>query len=260
MTVRDTLGVIDFASTPRPTMTRLVKVETRKMVDTRAGIWLLGITLAAAVVAASIALFAVKPQDATFDDFFANISGLQSILLPVIGVLLVTSEWGQRTALTTFTLEPNRLRIIAAKFVAAIIVTVGVLAFAFVVSVIGAALASAIRGTKHPWNFTATNLAEVALNQLLGTIQGVAFGALILITAAAIVAIYALPTVMNILTALIPSIKGALDWINPGVSSTNLSDHTMGGNAWAQLVTSSLLFIVLPMAVGVWRVNRAEVK
>ncbi len=260
MTVRDTLGVIDFTSTPRPTMTRLVKVETRKMVDTRAGIWLLGITLAAAVLAASIALFAVQPQDATFDDFFANISGLQSILLPVIGVLLVTSEWGQRTALTTFTLEPNRLRIIAAKFVAAIIVTVGVLAFAFVVSVIGAALASAIRGTKHPWNFTATNLAEVALNQLLGTIQGVAFGALILITAAAIVAIYALPTVMNILTALIPSTKGALDWINPGVSSTNLSDHTMGGNAWAQLVTSSLLFIVLPMAVGVWRVNRAEVK
>jgi ABC-2 type transport system permease protein len=108
MTPRDTLGAIDFTSTPRPTMTRLVKVETRKMIDTRAGIWLLGITLAAALLAAGIALFAVKPADATFDDFFANISGLQSILLPVIGVLLVTSEWGQRTALTTFTLEPNQ--------------------------------------------------------------------------------------------------------------------------------------------------------
>jgi ABC-type transport system involved in multi-copper enzyme maturation permease subunit len=260
MTPRDTLGTIDFASTPRPTMTRLVKVETRKMIDTRAGIWLLGITLAAALLAAAIALFAVKPPDATFDDFFANISGLQSILLPVIGVLLVTSEWGQRTALTTFTLEPNRLRIIAAKFIAAVIVTVGVLAFAFVVSLIAAGLASTIRGTAHPWNITATNLAEVFLNQLLGTIQGVAFGALILITAAAIVAIFALPTVLNILTALLPSTKAALDWINPGQTSTNLSNHTMGGNAWAQLVTSSMIFIVVPMGVGIWRVTRAEVK
>jgi ABC-type transport system involved in multi-copper enzyme maturation permease subunit len=256
----DKSGPIDFGLTPRPPMSRLVKVETRKMVDTRAGMWLLGITLATAVLAAAIALFAVKPRDATFDDFFSNISGLQSILLPVIGVLLVTSEWGQRTALTTFTLEPNRFRIITAKFIAAVLVTVGVLAFALVVSLLGAGLAGAIRGTKHPWNMSATSIGEVTLNQLLSTIQGVAFGALILITAAAIVAIFALPTILSILTNLIPSSRGALDWINPGQASTNLSAHTMGGNAWGQLVTSSLLFIVLPMAVGAWRVVHAEVK
>ena len=41
------------------------------------------------------------------------------ILLPVLGILLVTSEWSQRTAMVTFTLEPSRSRVIAAKFVVA---------------------------------------------------------------------------------------------------------------------------------------------
>jgi ABC-2 type transport system permease protein len=241
-------------------MLRLVKVETRKMVDTRAGMWLLGVTLAGAIVAAAIAMFAVNAQQATFDDFFANISALQSILLPVIGVLLVTSEWGQRTALTTFTLEPKRMRIVVAKFIAAIVVTVGVLMFALVVSLIAAAFAGPVRGTDNRWNLDAGDIAEVALNQLLSTIQGVAFGALILITAAAIVAIYALPTVMSIVAGLAPSTQDALNWIDPGRSSSRLTDHTMTGNAWAQLVTSSSLFIILPMIVGIWRLNRSEVK
>jgi ACR3 family arsenite efflux pump ArsB len=34
----------------------------------------------------------------------------------------------------------------------------------------------------------------------------------------------------------------------------------MTSNAWAQLVTSSFLFIILPMIVGIWRLNRSEVK
>jgi hypothetical protein len=32
------------------------------------------------------------------------------------------------------------------------------------------------------------------------------------------------------------------------------------GQVWAQFLTSSLLFIVLPMILGGWRVLRAEVK
>jgi hypothetical protein len=94
MTTEVFSDAVDLSHTTRPSMGRLVKVETRKMVDTRAGKWLLGVTLAGAIVAAAIAMFAVKAQQATFDDFFANISALQSILLPVIGVLLVSSEWG----------------------------------------------------------------------------------------------------------------------------------------------------------------------
>lgn len=40
------------------------------------------------------------------------------IFLPVIGIIAVTGEWSQRTALTTFTLVPRRWRIVVAKIVA----------------------------------------------------------------------------------------------------------------------------------------------
>ena len=40
------------------------------------------------------------------------------ILLPIIGILLVSSEWSQRTALITFTLVPKRMRVMSAKIAA----------------------------------------------------------------------------------------------------------------------------------------------
>ena len=49
------------------------------------------------------------------------------LLLPVIGVMAMTSEWTQRTALTTFTLSPRRVRVQLAKFVSAIVLSVVVL-------------------------------------------------------------------------------------------------------------------------------------
>ena len=39
----------------------------------------------------------------------------------MLGILAVTSEWGQRTALVTFTLEPHRGRIVIAKLVATVV-------------------------------------------------------------------------------------------------------------------------------------------
>ena len=38
-----------------------------------------------------------------------------NILLPVLGIMLVTSEWSQRTAMVTFTLEPSRDRLIGGE-------------------------------------------------------------------------------------------------------------------------------------------------
>ena len=43
------------------------------------------------------------------------------IILPVLAILLVTGEWSQRTALTTFTMEPRRERVVLAKLAAALI-------------------------------------------------------------------------------------------------------------------------------------------
>ena len=53
----------------------------------------------------------------TYDNFGAAIGVPMTLLLPVMAILSVTSEWSQRSGLTTFTLVPHRGRVIWAKMV-----------------------------------------------------------------------------------------------------------------------------------------------
>ena len=39
----------------------------------------------------------------------------------MLGILLITQEWSQRTGMVTFTLEPHRGKVIAAKVIAALV-------------------------------------------------------------------------------------------------------------------------------------------
>jgi len=53
--------------------------------------------------------------DQTYTSYLAFAAVGLTILLPVVSILTLTSEWSQRTALTTFTQEPRRTRVINAK-------------------------------------------------------------------------------------------------------------------------------------------------
>src|SRR6476646_4963523 len=98
---------LDIAGTPGIPFSRLYKVELRKSIDTRAGRWLVGITIGAALIAEGIFLAVAATHNdvtAAYGDFVAAAAFVSSILLPVLGIMLVTSEWSQRTAMTTFSL------------------------------------------------------------------------------------------------------------------------------------------------------------
>ena len=41
--------------------------------------------------------------------------------LPVVAILMLTSEWSQRSAFTTFTQEPRRIRVVNAKLAASMV-------------------------------------------------------------------------------------------------------------------------------------------
>ena len=120
---------------------RLVKVELRKTYDTRAGIWLLGITafLAAAVMVVALIVVLVQDEPIKLDDFVGIANFISGFLLPVLGIMLVTSEWSQRTAMVTFTLEAHRGRIVAAKLVAGLLL-------ALIVSLIATVSAFIVNG------------------------------------------------------------------------------------------------------------------
>ena len=120
-------------ATARIPLTRIIGVELRKMFDTRSGFWLMAsIVITSVLATAAIIVFAPDDQ-LTYDNFAAAIGAPMTVILPMIGILAVTSEWSQRSGLTTFTLVPHRGRVLGAKFLAAITVGIASMFVALVV-------------------------------------------------------------------------------------------------------------------------------
>ena len=126
--------------------------------------------------------------------------------LPIIIIMLVTSEASQRNGLVTFTLEPRRSRIVVAKFLAGIALALGVMVLAVVLAVLGTLLGHRHRGATRRGPSTATWCSTASfLSNLIGIFVGFALAMLIMNTAGAIVAYFAytliLPTAVGILSA-----------------------------------------------------------
>ncbi|MBD8868818.1 ABC transporter permease [Nocardioides donggukensis] len=252
------LGSLDLSDSRRIPFTRLVRVELRKMADTRAGFWLLVsiVLITAAII--TIFFLAADESDRVFINFIGITATPQGLLLPVLGILLVTSEWGQRTALTTFALEPSRPRVLWAKVAAALLIGLA----AIVVAVALAALATVIGGQDGAWeNIGADDFGNLAILQVSGLVQGLAFGMVLLNSAGAIVAYFVLPIAFSIVANLWTAMRDAAPWVDIGTAQGPLAAGVdLTGEQWAQVLVVTLIWIVLPFAVGLWRVLRAEVK
>jgi hypothetical protein len=136
----------------RVPLSRLTRVELRKMFNTRSGFWLLAsIVIASLLAAVAVILFAPDGQ-LTYSTYIKAIRLPIAVILPIIAILSVTSEWSQRTGLTTFTLVPHRRRILAAKAISS--VTVGVLAVlvALAIGALGNLVGAGVTGTALVWD------------------------------------------------------------------------------------------------------------
>ena len=105
-------GTIQFPPIP---FTRLLRAEWQKTTSTRAARWLLAATAVITIGALLIPLLFPHdvPQSRASYLTWAGV-GLTR-LLPVVLMLAMTAEWSQRTAMTTFTQEPRRGRVMTAK-------------------------------------------------------------------------------------------------------------------------------------------------
>ena len=246
----------DETATRRPGLARLTRVELRKSRDTRAGLWLLILIAAATVGIELIVLFTGDKSDLTFDNFFGVALVVQAMLIPVLGILLVTSEWSQRTALVTFALVPRRSRIVVAKLGAALCLAVA----STIVALGVGALMTAIGGTDSRWDLSIGGFGEYGLLNIIAVVQGVAFGMLLLNSAAAIVAYFIIPTVWTILFDNWHALAKAKDWVDLNSAMSPVGDHHMTGADWGHLAVAVTIWIVIPLALGVRRLLRAELK
>ncbi len=270
MTVADfraplpTTGGIDV-DRPGIPFGRLVGVELRKLVDTRAGFWLtasIGV-IAAVIMVAMLIANRNDPENLNLGEFFGLMNIPTAIILPILAILLVTGEWSQRTALTTFTLEPRRERIIGAKLVASLITGVAAVAVALVLGIIGNSIAAIVfADPAGAWGLTVAGFVNSFVIQAFGLLLGFGFAALILNTPGAVVAFFALPTALSVVSELVPWFKDNLgQWVDTTLTHMPFqSGEWATGGEWARLLVSGLIWIALPLGIGLVRVMRSEVK
>jgi ABC-2 type transport system permease protein len=244
------------ATVTQPPTPRLTAVELRKMTDTRSGFWLALVVVAITVLLAVIVGLVGHESDKTLRSMLNLAVQPASVLLPVMGVLLVTSEWSQRTTLITFSLVPHRSRVVAAKYVASVLLSLAALVVAFAVALAGTAIAAP--DVADVWALPVALLVQIVVVLTTGMMGGVAFGAVALASAPAIVALFVLPVVTGALGA-IHALEGVARWIDPTHTLAPMTEHVMSATEWAQAGTTLAVWLALPMLVGLWRIARSEV-
>ena len=239
---------------------RLVAVEFRKQLDTRAGRWLL-ITIGLVIAAVVAIMLFVGGGAHGYGGYLAATSGPLMVLVPIVGILAATAEWSQRTGLTTFALEPRRHRVVLAKVVASLVAATASLGVALVLAAVANLIAVHGRGADSTWSLSGRLLTGVAVVLVLSLAQGVGFGLSLLNTPAAIVGYFVLPTAWMALTSLVERMRTVGEWLDLGSATAPLVEGAaMQARDWAQVGTASLLWVVLPLVIGLWRVRRSEVK
>ncbi len=249
---------------PIPT-TRLVKVELRKMFNTRSGFWML-ISIGVLSVIATGAVIIFAPDSAVTYESFATAIGLpMSVILPMIAILAVTSEWSQRSGLTTFTLVPSRGRVIGAKAIATILVGLGSMAVAFAVGAVGNLAGSAIAGVDIVWDISLSTAPQIVLGNLVGMAIGFTLGVVLRASAAAIVGYFVvslvLPGILELLALVREWFLDLQPWIDWNYTQVELFEGaTNTGEEWAMLGSTTMIWIVIPLVFGLLSLRRAEVK
>ena len=245
-------------------LSRVVRVELRKMFDTRSGFWLIA-SIAITGLLATIGTVLFAPDESLTYYSFAKAVGFPiTVILPMVALLSITSEWSQRSGLTTFTYVPSRGRVIGAKTLSAVIVAIASMLFAFAIGAVGNVVGSTIAGTPTVWDLSVAHATTIVLGNLVSLSIGVMLGMLLRSSAGGLVAYFVLVLLVPNLTSLLATsqdwFKDLQPWVDLPFAQTSLFEGMHTGAEWAHVATSFALWIVIPGFFGLRRVMRSEVK
>ncbi len=263
--VADHIGRAVPAS-PHVPLARVTKVELRKMFNTRSGFWLIASIAISAVLAAGGVILWAPDGQLTYSTFATAIRFPVVVILPLIAILAVTSEWSQRTGLTTFTLIPHRSRIITAKAISSVLIATAAMALTFAVGALGNLAGAAVTGTPLVWDVTLTQCFYYVLGMVLSLLIGFMLGVLIRSSTGAIVAYFVLtfvlPTIFSLLAESQQWFRDLQPWLDIQFAQSGLFvfDQALTGEQWANIAVTGITWLLIPLAIGLGFVMRAEVK
>lgn len=258
--------LIDIDSTSKVPMGRLAKVELRKALDTRAGRWFAASILALVLVVQVIYSFAAPDDAKDYGDYLSIAGGVLGYFMPILIIMLVTSEASQRNGLVTFTLEPRRSRVVVAKFLAGFGLAIVVMVLAALIAVVGT-LVGIATGASAEWTADKNLLFNgFVLANVIGVLIGFAIATLLMNTPAAIVGYFVysliLPIAVGILSSLSSGFADVAPWIefNTAQGPLFMDDYRPTGEQWAQIAVSGTIWMILPLVAGIARLLRIEFK
>jgi hypothetical protein len=249
---------------PHIPLSRVVRVEIRKMFDTRSGFWLIA-SIGITGLIATIATIAFAPdEDLTYYNFAAAIGFPITVILPMVALLSITSEWSQRSGLTTFTYVPSRGRVVWAKTLSSITVAIASMVFAFAVGAVGNVVGSTIAGTSTVWDLSLGHALTIVLGNLTCLLTGTMLGMLLRSSAGGLVTYF-------VITLLVPTLSGVLatsqswfekvqPWVDLNYAQGFLFEGMDTGAEWAHIATTVAIWIILPGLLGLRLIMRSEVK
>lgn len=149
--------------------------------------------------------------------------------------------------------EPRRIRV-KAKLAASLLLGGGAAVLGGVVTAAGLGVAAA-SGRALEANLTAGAAAGFVLAALLNVGFGVALGALLQSSAAAIAASFVLPTATGL---LVVASKPVGQWLDSSTAFNWVLQNQWGGHV-PQIAFSVILWVVVPLASGIVRTMRRDV-
>ena len=257
----------DAASASIP-LSRLIQVELRKSVNTIASFWLvMAIAIAMIMMDGFFVILGLTSGGDGFtftQPFTISAAYVLQPALAVLAIMLVTSEWGQRTAMVTFSLEPRRQRVLYAKLISAMGLAAAIVTIVLVAAVLCMGLL-ALTGDDVIWDFGIGDLAGLIVFEMLAVAMGYALATLIINTPAAIAAfpvvVYVVPFGIAIVGALWADFGDFGPWINVQSALRPIIDWSLdSGDEWGHLVVTLIVWVVVPLVLGQIRILKAEVK
>ena len=139
------------------------------------------------------------------------------------------------------------------------------MAVAFAVGAIGNLAGSALAGVDTVWDVSLSAAPQIVLGNLVGMAIGFTLGVVMRSSAAAIVGYFVVSLVMPGILELLALVREwFLDlqpWVDWNYTQVQLFDGaTDTGREWAMLGSTTLIWIVVPLALGWLALRRSEVK
>jgi hypothetical protein len=126
------------------------------------------------------------------------------------------------------------------------------------VAIVAAGVLVASPGVEGTWSDVATMVGQGAVYLTTGMVVGVAFGAILLASAPALVALFALPSAWAAVVSL-SFFADVAPWVDTMRATGPLSEEVLNSTQWAHAGAALAIWMLLPLLIGIWRITRREV-